>query len=100
MRYVPIHDLLQTIFADQQGVTIKQTLEKAHRLVTQKSADDRKAYINNNGTRKWSPLKDRFTEELGNKCWYTEAELVGAALTIDHFRPLSGWPLKKGLYIP
>jgi hypothetical protein len=24
--------------------------------------------------------------QLGNKCWYTEAELVGANLTIDHYR--------------
>jgi hypothetical protein len=27
------------------------------------------------------------TIQLGHKCWYTEAELVGADLTIDHYRP-------------
>jgi hypothetical protein len=27
------------------------------------------------------------TVQLGNKCWYTEAELVGADLAIDHYRP-------------
>jgi hypothetical protein len=28
------------------------------------------------------------TDSLGKKCWYTEAELVGAPLAIDHFRPV------------
>jgi len=55
--------------------------------VTKRPASDRRPYIDNNGPTKWSPIKDRFTALLGNKCWYTEAELVGAPLTIDHYRP-------------
>lgn len=87
MRHVPIQSLLQTIFASTEGKKDKRRLDQAHETVTQKPVKDRKSYIDNNGTTKWSPLKDRFTAELGNKCWYTEAELVGAPLTIDHYRP-------------
>jgi hypothetical protein len=25
---------------------------------------------------------------VGNKCWYTEVEIVGADLTVDHYRPV------------
>lgn len=87
MRYVPIKDLLNAIFADQQGVKDKRRLARAHQVLTNKPANDRQTYVDNNGTAKWSPLKERFTARLGNKCWYTEAELVGAPLTIDHYRP-------------
>lgn len=79
--------LLQSIFADQSGRTAKQRLARAHRLVTRMHSKDRKAYVDNNGTNKWSPIKNRFTALMGNKCWYTEAELIGASLTIDHYRP-------------
>jgi hypothetical protein len=48
----------------------------------------RQDYIRRNGAGKWSPIKDRLTAILGNKCWYTEVELVGAPLAIDHFRPI------------
>ena len=88
MRHVPIQSLLQTIFSDVEGVKDKHRLERAHVTVTKKPAQDRKSYIDKNGTTKWSPLKDRFIAALGKKCWYTEAELVGAPLTIDHYRPI------------
>lgn len=87
MRHVPIQNLLEKIFANSEGKTDKRRLERAHVTVAQRPADDRKTYIDNNGPAKWSPLKNRFTAELGNKCWYTEAELVGASLAIDHYRP-------------
>jgi hypothetical protein len=87
MRYVPIQSLLQTIFADSEGGKDKRRLEKAHETVTRTSTKDRKSYIDKKGTPNWSPLKNRFTAELRNKCWYTEAQLVGASLTIDHYRP-------------
>ncbi|CAM2067741.1 hypothetical protein SCOR_20330 [Sulfidibacter corallicola] len=87
MRHVPIDDLLNTIFACQDGKAAKIRLAKAHKHLTEISAKKRKDYVEKNGPAKWSPLKDLFTAELGNKCWYTEAELVGASLTIDHFRP-------------
>ncbi len=87
MRYVPIQSLLQTFFADSEGEKDKRRLEQAHATVIDMPPANRKQYIDNNGTTKWSPLKNRFTAELGNKCWYTEAELVGGPLTIDHYRP-------------
>jgi hypothetical protein len=87
MRHVPIKSLLKTIFSDRPGKTTKQRLDIAHKTVTTQRPKDRKAYIDNNGATKWSPLKNRFTAILGNKCWYTEVELVGAPLTIDHYRP-------------
>lgn len=87
MRHVHMESLLRSVFADQAGKKDKQRLYKSHKRVVKKRAKDRSAYIDNNGATKWSPIKDRFTASLGNKCWYTEAELVGAPLTIDHYRP-------------
>lgn len=87
MRYVPIESLLLSVFTGQDGQRDKRRLDSAHTRVTNKPVADRNTYINNNGATKWSPIKDRFTALLGNKCWYTEAELVGAPLTIDHYRP-------------
>jgi hypothetical protein len=46
-------------------------------------------------------MKNRLTALLGNKCWYTEAELVGASLTIDHYRPKCDYwflAFKAGIY--
>ena len=87
MRHVPIDSLLRTIFDDPEGKKDKRSLDRANRTVSGKPAADRKAYIDKNGAAKWKPLKDRITAELGNKCWYTEAEVVGAHLAIDHYRP-------------
>jgi len=52
---------------------------------------DRQRYIRRYGSRKWSPIKNWLTAKLGRKCWYTEAELVGAPLAIDHFRPVCNY---------
>lgn len=82
-----MNTLIRSAYADQEGKKDKRRLDRAHTTVTNKSAKDRKTYIDNNGATKWSPIKDRFTALLGNKCWYTEVELVGAPLTIDHYRP-------------
>lgn len=87
MRYVPINDLIQVIFAQEGGTNDEQRLAQAQKTAAGKLDKDRESYINRNGTSKWSPMKDRFTSELGQKCWYTEVELVGAPLTIDHYRP-------------
>lgn len=104
MRHIDLGNLLQTIFATPEGKKDKKRLDKAHKIVITKPGKTRPAYIDSNGVRqnlikgradyiedngasKWTPLKDRFTALLGNKCWYTEAELVGAPLTIDHYRP-------------
>lgn len=49
----------------------------------------RQRQIRTNGPGKWTPVKVWLTKHLGKKCWYTEAELVGAPLSIDHYRPVS-----------
>jgi hypothetical protein len=61
--------------------------EVLRRAPKERPPNERQGYIKRNGGTKWSPIKDLLTVELGNKCWYTEAELVGADLTIDHYRP-------------
>src|SRR5882724_10543773 len=87
MRHVPIDELCVTVFGDAEGKRCEQRLAAAHKTVTEKLADERQDYIKQNGSTKWSPVKTRMTAHLGNKCWYTEAELVGADLAIDHYRP-------------
>ncbi|MGE0621475.1 MAG: hypothetical protein AB7I04_08465 [Pseudomonadales bacterium] len=87
MRHVQIDALLRSAFSNATGKKDKRRLDRAHKLVTSKAAGLRQAYINSNGVSKWSPIKNRLTSILGNKCWYTEAELIGASLTIDHYRP-------------
>ena len=87
MRYVALGYALASIFADADGNKDKQRLDRAHARASEKTGEDRRTYINNNGISKWSPIKDKLTAALGNKCWYTEAEVIGASLTIDHYRP-------------
>jgi hypothetical protein len=88
MRYIPLNDLLKEIFADAEGVKAQQRLFRAHKKAARMDPAMRHGHCKRNGTGKWSPVKDRLTAKLGNKCWYTEAELVGAHLTIDHYRPV------------
>lgn len=87
MRHIPLNTLIKAIFADADGKKDKQRLDRAHKTVKGKEKGQRQGYIDRNGSGKWSLIKNRMTTQLGNKCWYTEAELVGADLTIDHFRP-------------
>ncbi len=87
MRHVEIEELCTIVFGDAEGKKCEERLAAAHKSVTEKLANERQDYINRNGSTKWSPVKARMTVQLGNKCWYTEAELVGADLTIDHYRP-------------
>ena len=88
MRYIALNDLIAEIFADAEGGEVKQRLLRAQRKSVRMAPRLRLGHIRRNGTNKWSPIKDRLTSKLGNKCWYTEAELVGAHLTIDHYRPI------------
>jgi hypothetical protein len=88
MRYVPIGTIISTMFSTPVGAKEKKRLFKAHKKVAKMVADSRQKYIRDNGPSKWSPVKKQLTAILGNKCWYTEAELVGAPLAIDHFRPV------------
>ena len=89
MRYIDQTALLTQVFSEDAGKRVKATLERAKKKVAKKrSYSTRKEYIDANGGSKWKPLKDRLIAILGNKCWYTEHELVGAPLVMDHFRPV------------
>ena len=91
MRHIPLKGLIKTIFAGATGNKDKQRLVRAHKVLKGKAKDQRQNYIDQNGSMKWSPIKNRMTAHLGNKCWYTEAELIGTDLTIDHYRPKSDY---------
>ena len=87
MRYIPIDGTLQAIFQTPEGQRKRAQLTRAHQTAFTKTDEERRAYIDSNGSSKWSSLKTSFTEIHGPKCWYTEAEPNGADLAIDHFRP-------------
>lgn len=36
---------------------------------------------------KWSKLKQKFIDEFGDKCWYTEVPRIGTDFDVDHFWP-------------
>jgi hypothetical protein len=89
MRHIELGTLLTQIFADADGQKAKRRLERAHQTASKRvNAALRKKYIDANGSGKWKPIKDRLTAQLGRKCWYTEVELIGAPLAIDHYRPV------------
>jgi hypothetical protein len=91
MRYVPLEDLLSKMFSEPMGVKFRSQLERAHIKLVRLPPGLRQRYVRDNGPSKWSPIKNWLTKKLGKKCWYTEAELVGAPLSIDHFRPVSNY---------
>lgn len=88
MRYIPLSTLVKQVFANASGKKDKKRLLKAHIKLVSMTPGDRQDYIRDNGPTKWAPIKNRMTTILGNKCWYTEVELLGAPLTIDHYRPV------------
>jgi hypothetical protein len=88
MRYVPLNALIEEVSSDEEGAKTQQRLTRAQTKLSKMEPTLRQQHIQKNGPNKWSPLKGRLTGKLGNKCWYTEAELVGAPLTIDHYRPV------------
>jgi hypothetical protein len=88
MRHIPLNNLLEQIFADAAGTTVQKRLFRAHKKAARMDPTLRHGHIKKNGTNKWSPLKDRLTAMLGKKCWYTEVELIGGHLSIDHYRPI------------
>lgn len=90
MRHIDLAQILTQIFADANGQKAKKALERAHKkLAKKRSPNTRKQYVDANGSRKWKPIKNGFTDQRGKKCWYTEVELIGAPLAIDHFRPVN-----------
>lgn len=89
MRHINIAPLLLEVFSDAHGQRTSKRLERAHvKVVKLLDPIVRKKYIDDNGGGKWRPIKDGLTKRLGNKCWYTEVELLGASLVIDHYRPV------------
>lgn len=89
MRHVELTTLLPPLFKGPEGHRIKRGLERAHKKMARKrSTLTRKKYVADNGSGKWKPIKDGLTALLGRKCWYTEVELIGAPLAIDHYRPV------------
>lgn len=88
MRHIHLTSLHAQAFADDEGKKALKRLHRAHRVVAKTFPADRNAHIARNGSRKWKPIKDRFTNILGKKCWYTEVELIGGPLAIDHYRPI------------
>ena len=88
MRYVSLPALIEEVFTDVDGAKTRQRLTRAHKKLTNMEDAFRQQHIRRNGSNKWSPIKERLLATLGNKCWYTEVELVGGHLTIDHYRPV------------
>lgn len=91
MHYIPINELLTKIFSDPEGAKEKLRLERAHTKLTKMLPAVRIAYTRRNGGNKWRPIKDRLTDQLGRICWYTEVEVIGAPLVIDHYRPVCNY---------
>jgi hypothetical protein len=91
MRYVPLAALASQMFSEPGGGKIRARLLNSHMTMARMPSGDRQGYIRSNGPKKWSPVKNWLTRRLGKKCWYTEAELVGAPLAIDHFRPVCNY---------
>jgi hypothetical protein len=89
MRHITLSDLLAHMLADPAGAKRRAQLANSQARVTKLLPGLRQGYIRRNGPRKWSPIKTWLTKHLGKKCWYTEVELVGAPLAVDHFRPVS-----------
>ena len=91
MRHIPLDDLLSTVFTEPDGKTAKIRLDRAHKKLAKMPPTLRNAHIRRNGPNKWKPIKDRLTHQLGRICWYTEVEVIGAPLAIDHYRPVCSY---------
>lgn len=88
MRHIDLATKLPEIFADVDGAALKERLVRAKRKLGRGGLVDPIKYTRKNGPNKWSPIKDKLTQTLGNKCWYTEVEVTGMPLHVDHFRPI------------
>jgi len=88
MCHIQLITLLAQIYANDDGRKAKVRLARADMKLAGIPAADRKTHIGKNGPNKWKPIKDRLTDILGKKCWYTEVELIGAPLAMDHYRPV------------
>ena len=87
MRHIPLSQALMEFAASADGPRAVSALARAHLHLSKMPDAARPAYIERNGARKWSAHKNHLVGKFGKKCWYTEAEIIGAHLTIDHYRP-------------
>lgn len=91
MRHIDLNIILASVLSDADGIKVKRALFRAHKKLVPMDARQRHKYIRDNGPRKWKLPKDRLVAALGSKCWYTEVEVIGGPLTIDHFRPVCNY---------
>jgi hypothetical protein len=89
MRHISLAAALPQIFADEAGKKALQRLRRAHLRLVGLTPANRITYTGTYGSDKWKPVKDMLICSLGSKCWYTEVELTGAPLAVDHYRPIS-----------
>lgn len=87
MRHIDLDQALHEVGKSAEGAAALKTVWNAHKTFAGRDAGGRERYYKNKRHVKWSPLKVVLLNRLGNKCWYTEAKVIGAPLTIDHFRP-------------
>ena len=88
MRHIDLDSLLAQIFSGNAGKNAKTRLLRAHKKSARMVAVSRTGHAQRNGPNKWKTVKDLAMAVLGRKCWYTEVELIGASLVVDHYRPL------------
>jgi len=88
MRHINIQNLVHQVFSGDDGAEAKQRLRRAHIKLARMDTGDWLAYTRRNGPGKWTPIKAKFADACGNKCWYTEVEAIGFPLSIDHYRPI------------
>ena len=91
MRHIDIAQLLGEIQQTVEGSAALQTVRKAHITFVKRDDHGRAKYYADRRYEKWKALKEQLVDRLGPKCWYSEARLIGAPLTIDHFRPQNSY---------
>lgn len=83
MRYIDLNKI------DTNSETFRQwrrSAEQCYRsLEAMHTHEERKKYLAKHSI--WSELKTLLIETYGEKCWYSECNLVGSYGDIDHFRP-------------
>ena len=84
MRHIDLNILLTS----DDGKEVNKRLREAHKKSAKIEPETRKAHIKRNGSRNWRGFKDLAVSIVGRKCWYTEVELFGAPLAVDHYRPV------------
>jgi hypothetical protein len=89
MRHISLVAVQSYIAADPTGANALRRLRRAHIKLVRMSPANRQPHTERNGGNKWKPIKDILITSFGPKCWYTEVELVGAPLVVDHYRPFS-----------